>query len=111
MSRKILVASYASHITTLSFDTTVSPPTLSVISSLEIGYHPSWITPHKTDTSVVFTANEQADGVVKALKFDLRTGEGKVIAEANSGGADPCHLAVSGDDLITANVSYCQSGL
>lgn len=108
MPRKILVASYASHITTLSFDPAVSPPTLTVVSSLELGYHPSWITPHPTDTSVVFTANEQTDGVIKALKFDLYTGEGNVIAEVSCGGADPCHLVVCGSDLITANVSPCQ---
>jgi 6-phosphogluconolactonase (cycloisomerase 2 family) len=111
MSRKILVASYTSNITTLSFDTAASPPSLSVVSSLEVGDRPCWITPHSSDTSVVFTSNEQPDGTVKALKFDLNTGQGKVIAEASSGGADPCHLVVFGDDLITANVSPCQVSL
>jgi hypothetical protein len=53
----------------------------------------------------VFTANEQANGVVKAIKFDLNTGEGKVIAETYVGGDDPCHLVVCEGDLITANVS------
>ncbi|KAF8499350.1 hypothetical protein JB92DRAFT_2982205 [Gautieria morchelliformis] len=49
--------------------------------------------------------------MVKALRFDLNTGQGKVIAEASSGGADSCHLVVSGDDLITANLSPCQVSL
>ncbi|KAF8588825.1 putative isomerase YbhE [Ramaria rubella] len=105
MSRKILVASYSSQITTLSFDSQASPPSLSVVSSVDAGYHPSWITSHKTDASVIFTANEQPEGKVKALKYDLTSGEGKIIAEVSSGGADPCHLAISGNDLIIANYS------
>lgn len=109
MPRKILVASYTSNITTLSFEAAVSPPSLSVVSSLEVGHHPSWITPHETDTSIVFTANEQPNGTVKAIRIDLSSGEGKVVADMHVGGDDPCHLVVSGSDLVTANVSlaYC----
>ncbi|KAF8515320.1 Lactonase, 7-bladed beta-propeller-domain-containing protein [Hysterangium stoloniferum] len=105
MSRKILVASYSSHVDTLEFDATASPPTLRLVSKLEVGHHPSWITPHKTDPSIVFTAPEQADGLIKALQYDLTTGVGQVVAEASSGGAEPCHLAISGNDLLAANYS------
>jgi len=105
MSRKILVASYSSHVCTLEFDVTISPPTLTLVSKLEVGHHPSWITPHKTDPSIVFTAPEQADGLIKALQYDLNNGVGKIVAEASSGGADPCHLAIFGNDLFAANYS------
>jgi 6-phosphogluconolactonase (cycloisomerase 2 family) len=109
MSRKILVASYASHITTLSFDASASPPSLTVVSTVEAGHHPSWIAPHTTDKSLVFTFNEQADGTAKTLKYDLSTGKGRIVGEASSGGADPCHAAVLGDALIIANVSTSTS--
>jgi len=78
---------------------------LTLDSSLEVGHHPSWVTPHPADKTVVFTATEATDGVVKALKYDLETGKGEIVAEASSGGADPCHLAASRNNLFVANVS------
>ena len=105
MSRKILVASYTSDIITLSWDTTASPPSLSVVCTLEVGHNPCWITPHTTDRSLVFTVNEQTDGKVKALRYDLNTGKGSVVGETSSGGADPCHIVMSGNELMVANVS------
>jgi len=42
---------------------------------------------------------------VKVLKYDLENGRGRIVAEASSGGADPCHLAISGHDLFVANYS------
>lgn len=87
------------------FDPSTSPATLTLESSVEVGHHPSWITPHPIDKSVFFTATETTTGVVKVLKYDLENGRGRIVAEASSGGADPCHLAVSGHDLFVANVS------
>lgn len=102
--RKILVASYSSEVVTLSFDLSTTPPSLTLLSTLQVGHHPSWITPHLSDKTVVFTATEEANGLVKALKYDLETGIGSIIAEASSGGADPCHLAIFEKDLLVANV-------
>ncbi|KIJ51268.1 hypothetical protein M422DRAFT_158305 [Sphaerobolus stellatus SS14] len=105
MPHKILVASYTSHIATLVFNPETTPPALTIESSLEVGHHPSWITPHPTDKSVVFTATEAADGVVKAIKYDLESGRGEIIAQVSSGGADPCSLIASSDELFVGNYS------
>lgn len=106
--RKILVATYSPKVFTLSFDLSMTPPSLTLSSALEVGHHPSWIVPHSTDKSIVFTATEEPSGTVKALKYDLETGVGSVVAEASSGGADPCHLAIFESDLLVVNVSIIQ---
>lgn len=103
--RKILVATYSPKVFTLNFDLSTTPPSLTFSSALEVGHHPSWIVPHSADKSIVFTATEEPNGTVKALKYDLETGVGSVVAETSSGGADPCHLAIFENELLVANVS------
>ncbi|GJJ08504.1 hypothetical protein Clacol_002722 [Clathrus columnatus] len=103
--QKILVASYSSKVFTLSFDPSTTPPSLTLLSALEVGHHPSWIVPHPIDKTVIFTATEEANGIVKALKYDLETGIGSILSETSSGGADPCHLAILDNELLVANYS------
>src|SRR5882724_9244316 len=62
--------------------------------------------PHTADSSLDFTINEQTDGKGKGLRYDLKTGKGSVISEATGGGGgDPCHVVMSGNELMVANVS------
>ncbi|KAK1231937.1 hypothetical protein PQX77_004930 [Marasmius sp. AFHP31] len=98
----ILVSSYANSVYTLEFDPNKATVTLK--NSLEVGFHPSWITPHPKDPSLIFTGLEQTDGRVIAIKYDA-DGVGKVVAQASSGGRDPCHLEVKDDELLIANYS------
>jgi 6-phosphogluconolactonase (cycloisomerase 2 family) len=99
---RIIVASYTEEIYSLLFDDTKG--TLDVISTVKVGYHPSWITFHPNDRSVVFTGLEQSDGTAVALRFD-EEGKGEVIGKTASGGKDPCALLVTKDELLIANVS------
>ncbi|KAF9021191.1 putative isomerase YbhE [Hymenopellis radicata] len=102
MSFRILVASYSNSIYTLEFNPVAR--SLARIASIEVGHHPSWITFHPKDRSLVFTALEKADGKILALKYNAQ-GEGSVVAEAPSGGADPCSLHATDDELLIANYS------
>ena len=98
----IYVGSYSNEIYTLSFD----PDTQSLthISSLTVGHHPSWLTPDPTNPSIIYTGLEQADGRILAIKYDAE-GKGTVISEQSSLGADPCTLIASGSTLFIGNVS------
>ena len=107
MQYTILAGSYSDQVYTLSFDS--DTPSLSLTSSVTVGHHPSWITQHPKDPSLVFAGVEQADGKVATLKFD-ETGKGSVIGEVPSGGADPCTLVPAGEELIVGNVS-CVSAI
>jgi 6-phosphogluconolactonase (cycloisomerase 2 family) len=64
---------------------------------------PSWLTWHPT-LPVLYAANETADGTVTAVAMD-RAGALSVLGAASTGGADPCHLAVTsgGGHLLCAN--------
>ncbi|KAG5725283.1 hypothetical protein E4T56_gene12684 [Termitomyces sp. T112] len=97
MVHLIFTASYTNEISTLALDPDTASITVS--STVRAGHHPSWITFYPGDHSLVFTGLEQSDGKVIALKFD-EEGKGKIIAEASSGGADPCTL------LATTNILY-----
>lgn len=105
----ILVASYTDSIYTLSFDPAPSTgsPTLNLLTRTPVGHHPSWIMSHPSDKSLVFTALEQADGEIVAIKYGSGgiVEGGEVVARANSGGADPCTLLVTEDELIIGNYS------
>lgn len=103
MNYRILVASYSDEIVTLNFNS--DSGALSVISSVTVGHHPSWITPHDSEPSVYFTALEQAKGVIVALKYD-ENGKGEVIERITSDGDDPCTLLMSKGDLLVGNVSF-----
>ncbi|KAI0645063.1 putative isomerase YbhE [Trametes meyenii] len=101
----ILVASYTNEIYTLAFEP--EAPSLTLISTLTVGHHPSWITPHPTDKSIVFAGVEQADGKIVVLKYD-DAGYGSVVAEISSGGADPCSVLALGNELLVGNYSSGQ---
>jgi 6-phosphogluconolactonase len=62
---------------------------------------PSWLTAHPS-APVVYAANESGDGVITTVSADLQ-----VLGATSSGGADPCHLAVSADarHLLCSNYS------
>ncbi|EIW80179.1 3-carboxy-cis,cis-mucoante lactonizing enzyme [Coniophora puteana RWD-64-598 SS2] len=95
----ILVGSYAESLYVLEFDP--SAKTLKLNQSLKVGYHPSWITVHPTDKSLIYTALEQKDGEVIVLKY----AEGTLteLQRAPSGGRDPCTVLASEGELIVGN--------
>lgn len=97
----ILVASYTNDIVTLEFDS--DSATLKPVSSVTVGYHPSWVEGHPTDKSLVFTGLEQTDGKLVALRYDA-SGKGTVISKVSSIGADPCSVHVDKDVVFAANV-------
>ncbi|KAI0827778.1 putative isomerase YbhE [Trametes gibbosa] len=102
MVYRILVASYANEIYTLAFDP--EAPSLKLVSTITVGHHPSWLTPHPKDRSIVFTGLEQSDGKIVALKYDAE-GRGAVIGETPSEGADPCAILALETELIIGNYS------
>ena len=98
---KIYVGSYTNEISTLAFDPEASSLTLQ--SSITVGFHPSWLTPLPKDRSVVFTGLEQSDGQIVAVKFD-ENGQGSIITTTPSGGRDPCSLLATDSQLLIGNV-------
>ncbi|PCH35647.1 3-carboxy-cis,cis-mucoante lactonizing enzyme [Wolfiporia cocos MD-104 SS10] len=102
MLYRILVGSYTNEIYTVVFDSDAS--TLVLESTSTVGYHPSWITPHPTDRSIVFAGLEQTEGKVVTIKYD-ELGHGTLIGEVPSGGADPCTLLAAGTELLVGNYS------
>lgn len=101
MVNRILVASYTTSVQTLTFDASASA--LTVQSAVEVGFHPSWIEFYPSDHSLVFAGLETTEGKVVAVKYD-ESGTGSVVAETSSGGADPCSLAATENELLVANV-------
>lgn len=101
MVYRILVGSYTTEIYTLAFDPEV--PSLTLTSTITLGYHPSWITPHPTDKTIVFTALEQSEGKIFVLKLDDE-GRATAVGEGPSGGADPCTLLALEGQLLLGNV-------
>ena len=101
MVYRIYVGSYTNEISTLSFDSEASK--LAVTSSINVGHHPSWITPHPKDSTLIFTGLEQDDGQILAIKFDQK-GHGVVVGRAPSAGRDPCNLLATDSELFIANV-------
>lgn len=102
MTYRILTATYTDRIETLSFD--FEARSLSITSSLTVGHHPSWITPHPENPAIWFTALEQQDGRVVVIEYD-KEGKGNIVKEFPSQGADPCTLVVYKGDLLIGNVS------
>jgi len=103
---RILTATYTDRVETLSFDPDAK--SLSITSSLTVGHHPSWITPHPENPAIWFTGLEQDDGRVVAIEYD-EDGKGKVVGELSSEGADPCTLVAYKGDLLIGNVSFVPS--
>lgn len=62
---------------------------------------PSWLTAHPT-APVVYATNESTNGTITTISADL-----EVLDTVSSGGADPCHLALSADHrhLLCSNYS------
>jgi len=102
MVNRILVASYTTSVQSLEFDE--SAATLTAHSTLEVGFHPSWLEFYPSDHSLVFAGLEQTEGKIVAVKYD-ESGNGSVVAEISSGGADPCSLVATKDELFVANYS------
>ncbi|KAF9819528.1 hypothetical protein IEO21_01992 [Rhodonia placenta] len=102
MPYRILVGSYANEIYTVSFDPETS--SISLVSSITVGYHPSWITPHPIDKSLVFAGLEQAEGKIVVVRYN-EEGKGSLVGEVSSGGADPCTLLAAGTELLVGNYS------
>jgi hypothetical protein len=100
----IYVGSYTNEISTLVFDP--ETPSLALVSSLTVGFHPSWLAPHPTDPSIVFAGLEQTDGQIVAVKFD-KHGHGAVLGHVPSGGGSPCTLLATDSELLIGNV--CRS--
>jgi hypothetical protein len=101
MCYRILVASYTDGLTSLLFDP--KGPTLKVISEIKVGNRPSWLTAHPDDPTLVFTGLEVSDGTIIALKFD-EDGNGTVVGQIPSRGADPASLLATTDALLVGNV-------
>lgn len=102
MAYRILTATYSDRIETLLFDSEAR--SLSIMSSLTVGHHPSWITPHPENPAIWFTALEQEDGRAVVIEYD-KEGKGNIVGEIPSEGAEPCTLVVYKGDLLIGNVS------
>lgn len=105
---KILSGSYTNEIYTLDFDP--SAGSLSLSSSITVGFHPSWIALHPTtgtgNGTLVATGLEQEAGEVVIVSFD-KDGNGKIEASGiSSHGKDPCTVLVTNDEVIVGNVSF-----
>lgn len=101
MCYRILAASYTDIITSLLFDP--KGPTLKVISDIKVGNRPSWLSAHPDDPTLVFTGLEVSDGTTIALKFD-EDGNGTIVGQIPSGGADPASLLATRDAIFVGNV-------
>ena len=101
MTYRILVGSYTSDVTTLEFDPNAR--TLRVTSALTVGHHPSWLTRHPSDPTLVYTGLEQAEGKIVAFKISPE-GVVSVVGEADSGGSDPATLEALDKELVVGNV-------
>lgn len=103
MTYRIVVGSFTDDVYTLDFDP--SSKSLNVVAKTTLGTKPSWIAQHPNDPTLVFAALEQTDGKIIAVKFDKEDGKGRVVGEVSCGGADPCSVLATEDELIAANVS------
>ncbi|OLF16675.1 lactonase family protein [Actinophytocola xanthii] len=74
---------------------------LTVVAEVAMA-SPSWLARHPT-APVLYAANESADGGITTVSLDTF----EVVDRVSSGGADPCHLAVTPDErfLLCANYS------
>ncbi|WP_181774376.1 lactonase family protein [Amycolatopsis pittospori] len=77
---------------------------LTPAGSLELD-SPSWLTPHPT-LPVLYAVNETAEGAITAVAIGA-DGTLEALNSLPTGGADPCHLAITPDGryLLCANYS------
>lgn len=66
---------------------------------------PSWLTAHPS-APVVYATNESGDGAITTVSTDL-----EVLGTIPSGGADPCHLAVTPDARFLLCSNYTGGSL
>ena len=105
MTFHIYVGSYTNEIYTLAFDP--DAPSLTLVSTLTVGFHPSWLTPHPNDSSIIFAGLEQTDGKIVAVKYDDK-GHGTLLGSVSSGGGSPCTLVATDSELLVGNVRLSQ---
>ncbi|GJE98198.1 lactonase [Phanerochaete sordida] len=96
----IYVGSYTNEIYTLAFDP--AAPSLTLVSALTVGFHPSWLARHPQDASIIFTGLEETDGKIVAVKYDDK-GHGTVLGSVSSGGGSPCNLVATDSELLVGN--------
>ena len=70
---------------------------------------PSWLVRHPS-LPVLYAANETASGAVTALSFSA-SGALSVLGSAETGGAHPCHLAVTPDGKFLLCANYTGGSL
>ncbi|MFD5090427.1 lactonase family protein [Amycolatopsis thailandensis] len=77
---------------------------LTPAGSLELD-SPSWLTPHPT-LPVLYAVNETAEGAISTVAV-AENGTLELLNSLPTGGADPCHLAITPDGrfLLCANYS------
>ncbi|KAH8110547.1 putative isomerase YbhE [Phellopilus nigrolimitatus] len=88
MVYRILVGSYTDAVYTLEFDPSKPPD-----SALR----------HPTDPTLVFTALEQSDGCLIALRYNSKEGELKVVATVPSRGKYPCTILATENEVLVGN--------
>lgn len=66
---------------------------------------PSWLTAHPS-APVVYATLESADGAIATVSADL-----ELLDTVPSGGADPCHLAISADQRFLLCSNYSSGNL
>lgn len=102
----IYVGSYTDDVTTLLFDPDTK--TLISVATVTVGFHPSWLAFHPSDSSIVFAGLEQPEGEVATVKFD-KDGQGTVLGKVKSGGHSPCALVVTPSEVLVGNVRVSRS--
>ncbi|KAL5483101.1 hypothetical protein ACEPAI_8330 [Sanghuangporus weigelae] len=112
MAYRILVASYTDAVYTLLFDPLKSvDESLSLLSKLTVGHHPSWIEHHPSDPAIIFAGLEQEDGRLLTLRYSGGIEEGQIIANVSSRGADPCSILATDENIFVANYSSGSVGI
>ncbi|KAG8863801.1 hypothetical protein FRB96_007638 [Tulasnella sp. 330] len=106
MSFKILVGSYTTFITALSFTiSSTGVGQLSVLSKSPAGTNPSWIAANPTNTSIVYAGQENNAG--QLLSFVLNPSTGVLTKESSisTGGSDPAYFLplASGSEIVVPN--------
>lgn len=81
---------------------------LTEVASLPLE-SPSWLVRHPS-LPVLYAANETATGAVTALTFDA-SGSLSVLGTLETGGAHPCHLAVTADGRFLLCANYTGGSL
>ncbi|TDV38627.1 lactonase family protein [Actinophytocola oryzae] len=66
---------------------------------------PSWLTAHPT-APVVYATNETTDGAITTVSSEL-----EILDTTPTGGADPCHLALSADNRFLLCSNYSSGNL